>query len=61
MMHIFQCLISQERGAFIGQGIIHVIQTSFSECKASWHREAAQSGCSLLHSAAQSLFGKARL
>lgn len=38
--------------------INHVIQTHFSECKASWCRKAAQSGCSYLQSAAQSHFGK---
>ena len=39
----------------------HVMQTNFSECKVSWCREAPQSGCSLLHSAVQSHFGKAML
>lgn len=61
-MHICQCLTLQERGALTRHLffslISHVIQTHFSERRASCCRETARVGCCFLHCAAQSHLGK---
>lgn len=66
-MHIFQCLTLQERSALFNKTAIlaahfslisHLIQTHFSECKASCCRETAQRGWCFLHCAAQIHLGK---